>query len=263
MGVIVTTTRKNQEKLQNHAQALAQEFHISFIQREKTSLPYLTATYEAPVLVVGTTKLTLHFPGQEDDPFFFHPSMAELRIKALARGENDRMVEACSLQAGDTFIDATMGLGSDSLVASYVVGKTGRVYGIESHPVVAYLVAEGMKQLALTHATLHDELSRVAVNAGDHYEWLVTMEEDSADVIYFDPMFQKEVQGSSSIGPLRAFANTEEVSAATVEEACRVAKRRVVLKDHRSSDRFEVLGFTRLLRKHAHIHYGVIDLKKG
>lgn len=62
------------------------------------------------------------------------------RIRSLAHGERDRMIEVSGLSRGDTALDATLGLGIDSLVMSHVVGPEGRVIGIESSWYLARLL---------------------------------------------------------------------------------------------------------------------------
>lgn len=41
------------------------------------------------------------------------------------------MLRAAGLSEGDTFLDCTLGLGSDAIIASMAVGETGSVIGIE------------------------------------------------------------------------------------------------------------------------------------
>jgi hypothetical protein len=72
---------------------------------------------------------------------------------------------------------------------------------------------------------------------------LRSLPDKSADIVYFDPMFRIPVEESSSISPYRFIANPEPLSLEAVTEAVRVARRKVILKDHRDSPEFDRLGF--------------------
>ena len=61
-----------------------------------------------------------------------HGGMGVLRLRNVAGGGADNMVDACGLRSGDVFIDATAGQLSDALVAAQVVGAEGRVLAIEA-----------------------------------------------------------------------------------------------------------------------------------
>ena len=53
-------------------------------------------------------------------------------------------------------------------------------------------------------------------------------------------------------------ANHEPVSEVMIEEACRVARRRVVFKENARSLEFERLGFTKIMGgRYSKVHYGV------
>jgi hypothetical protein len=82
----------------------------------------------------------------------------------------------------------------------------------------------------------------------------------SVDIVYFDPMFRRPVLSSSALRPLRSQAEERPLSEAAVREAVRVARRRVVLKDHRDSGEFERLGFVRRRVSSSKVAYGVIDI---
>ena len=48
------------------------------------------------------------------------------RVKRLMRGEHDPFVQATQLESGMTVLDCTLGMASDSIVASYMVGESGK-----------------------------------------------------------------------------------------------------------------------------------------
>jgi 16S rRNA (guanine1516-N2)-methyltransferase len=69
--------------------------------------------------------------------------MALLRMINLNRGIQDRFLEATNLRPGDIFLDGTLGLASDSLIAAWAVGKTGQVIALEGSKLIHFLVSEG------------------------------------------------------------------------------------------------------------------------
>ncbi|MFZ7944193.1 hypothetical protein [Neobacillus sp. 19] len=98
------------------------------------------------VIVVGKDRVELFEKGSTL-PFFFHPNSAMFRIKRLLSGENDPFADAAQLTEGMTILDCTLGLASDAIVASFLVGKGGHVTGLEGHKYLAYIVQEGLKVL--------------------------------------------------------------------------------------------------------------------
>ena len=80
-------------------------------------------------------------------------------------------------------------------------------------------------------------------------------------MVYFDPMFRKPLTASNGISPLRSVANHAALSVEAVEEAKRVARSRVVMKEANGSEEFDRLGFKKIMGgKYSKVHYGVMDL---
>ena len=66
---------------------------------------------------------------------------------------------------------------------------------------------------------------------------------------------------SNGISPLRSVANHAALSVEAVEEAKRVARSRVVMKEANGSEEFGRLGFKKIMGgKYSKVHYGVMDL---
>ncbi len=82
-------------------------------------------------------------------------------------------------------------------------------------------------------------------------------------MVYFDPMFQISIESSNGLNSIREHAFFTELNEALIHEATRVARQRVVLKDHWKSVRFEKLGFTQHKRKTSLFHYGTIEVGDG
>ncbi|RXT15204.1 class I SAM-dependent methyltransferase [Ammoniphilus sp. CFH 90114] len=257
--MIITTSQRVNQELINKAQALAERVNGTFVSRRERSIRkfYIEEKIEQ-FLVVSKDRIQWYAEGNER-PFFFHPGMSAIRIKRLLGGDNDIMIQTCQLQSGDSMLDCTMGLGADSLVASFVVGETGRVVGIESEPMIALLVEEGLKELEL-FKELDEAARRIEVIAKHHLEVLQRLPSKSFDVVYFDPMFRQSIAESTSLQVLRGFANPSPLETTAIQEAVRVARRRVVLKERRDSREFDRLGFTMIYNENKEVAYGILEV---
>ncbi|WP_100331348.1 class I SAM-dependent methyltransferase [Bacillus xiapuensis] len=257
--MIISTAGKPDENLNMKAQRAADELGYPFIKRKKRSIHALQQEYQTGCLIVARDRLELYALGQEQ-PFFFHPNSAAFRVKRLLRGEEDPYIAAANLTAGMSVLDCTLGLASDCIVASLVAGAGGKVTGIEGHPLLAYIVSRGLKEWPAPCKELEGAMERIEVISSPYQEVLRSLPDNSYDVVYFDPMFAETVEQSEGIAGLRHFALYDHLSKDAVAEAMRVARKRVVLKDHFRSERFQQLGFQQQVRKTSAFHFGVIEL---
>jgi hypothetical protein len=256
--VFVTTAGRTNEMMTANARAIALELKADFVPRKKRSVSALQEIVKDDCLVVGKERLEL-FPLGAAEPFFFHPNSAMFRIKRLMKGENDPLVDAAKLQEGLSFLDCSLGLGSDSIVASFVVGKSGSVTGIEARPELAYLVTTGLKTWDSGYEVINHAMEKIHVVQAYSLEFLLAQENDSFDCVYFDPMFDESILESDGIRGLTHFAVYEGLSQEVIRQAIRVARKRVILKDHFRSKRFEDFGFNVHRRKTAKFHFGVME----
>ncbi|WP_019119214.1 class I SAM-dependent methyltransferase [Brevibacillus massiliensis] len=260
--MILTTGLEPSEETLEHAKALAKRFGIPIVPRRFDSLAALrrrSGTDE--IIVVSAKGVRLESPGAQ--PFFFHPNTAAFRIKRLERGDTDTMLSACQIKPGDGVLDATLGLGADAIVFAYAVGQSGRVVGIESQRTVALMVEDGLRRWSQGSEALIQAMRRVEVVAADHYAFLRQQPDRSWDVVYFDPMFQVGVDASSGIAALRPLANQEPLAKQVVQEALRVARRRVVLKEGKTSEYFRQFGFTPYRKKEHQVVYSYREVTGG
>ncbi|WP_339063116.1 class I SAM-dependent methyltransferase [Tepidibacillus marianensis] len=184
-------------------------------------------------LIIVERKHIKYYTAQDQQPFFFHPSMAILRINQLQKGDNDILVSLSKLKPDDSFLDCTLGLGSDSIVASYLVGERGRVVGVESQPVIAVIVEQGLQNGWKENHDIELAMKRIEVVTMNHLDYLYSLPDRSFDVIYFDPMFRQGFSKSSSMIPLRQVANSNSLAVETILQAKRIAKRAIVLKENK------------------------------
>ena len=257
---IVTTGRKAKNDAENLAVEIAEKLGIKFVQRESFSTDALKKIYDAEnVLIAKQNSLNLL---TENGELFFHPNTAHLRIKNLRQGLGDRLINATKISAGMKILDCTLGLGSDAVVESFVVGETGKVVALEINPVLAEIVRFGLKNFSADSPYILQAMRRIEVVTADYLDYLKTAEEKSFDAVYFDPMFRHALTKSSGINPLRPVADNRPLSVEAVREACRVAKNFVVMKENSRSEEFDRLGFKIADGgKYSSISFGVIDCK--
>ncbi|KEF37964.1 putative SAM-dependent methyltransferase [Schinkia azotoformans MEV2011] len=255
--IITTAGRTNNEMIQL-AIRYAALLQIPYISRRKLSVEEIMVQEKDDVLVVGQNRLDIYPLNHPHEPIFFHPNSAMFRVKRVLRGEADPLVYAAGLKEGMTFLDCTLGLGSDSIVASSVVGKTGRVVGIEGNRFIAFLLQHGLKTWESGSDEMNLAMSRIEVVQRNNLDFLKEQKNNSFDVVYFDPMFNMKIEESDGIKGLRNIALYTDILEETIAEAKRVANKRIVLKDYWKSTRFETFGFAVFRRKTAKFHFGVI-----
>lgn len=257
--MIVTTANSSSSELQRQSRSLADELGLRWVPRQSLSLKQLEAKYgESQFLMMTENGLRYNEVGRE--PLFYHPSMAMIRIKRLLKGETDKLINLSEAGPGDTVLDCTVGLGADAIVFSHVVGPAGKVMALESELVPYLLVREGLSHYRSDVSELNEAMRRIQVYFAEHLSYLRLLPDRSVDIVYFDPMFGKPVQSSSSMSPLRDVANDEPLTRDAVKEAARVARKKVLLKEHKDSREFEGLGFDRVVRTGSTTAYGVMDL---
>ncbi|WP_196594554.1 class I SAM-dependent methyltransferase [Pectinatus sottacetonis] len=258
-NIFITTGRKTDEVCFKKAKEIAAEKHIDFVSRTGKSLDKLSAEKNCDmVLLVKKDRLTIKTPGGE---LFFHPSMAQLRLKRLLKHEPDHMVEAMGLRMGMTVLDCTLGFASDAVISAFISGT--KVIGLESNLAVSIVVADGLKHYKSDIEDLQNAMHNIEVINTDCKEYLAAMPDKSVDVVYFDPMFRYPLKKSVSLQPLRGLANREAVDIGSIRQACRVARCRVVMKENSKSSEFKRLGFNKTCGgRYSSVRYGIIDLLK-
>ncbi|MFC0471970.1 class I SAM-dependent methyltransferase [Halalkalibacter kiskunsagensis] len=256
--MIVTTARKGADVLAEKAQTLSVELKSRFILREDASVQDLIYSYGEDILVVGINKVTL-YSKHGGHPFFYHPSSAMFRVKQFLKTGYDPLVSVAGLKSGMTFLDCTLGLASDSLVAQVAVGELGHVTGLEANLVLASIVRNGLKTWQDGSSLMLDAMKRIEVTHSHHSSYLANLPDHSFDVVYFDPMFDQHLSDSTAMRALKQFACHDDLTKDVINHALRVAKLRVVLKDHYESERFKKFGFHVIKRQHSAFHYGYIE----
>ncbi|WP_039044238.1 class I SAM-dependent methyltransferase [Sporosarcina sp. ZBG7A] len=256
--VLITTAGRPNEVTETRALAAQHALGYERIPRNKQSVKNLMVSNSCDLLVAGKERYELYRQTMSE-PFFFHPDTAAFRLKRLLKGETDPLVEMCQLEPGNSFLDCTLGLATDSIVASFAVGATGKVKGIEADPDVAFITATGLTQFQPKFQELKDAMQRISVVHESAPTFLTGLSDDTWDVVYLDPMFSQTISESSSFAPLRQVGVHGGLTEEWVSEARRVARKRVVVKAHFNDPVFEQFGFTQIIRPNTKFHFGFIE----
>ncbi len=243
-----------QRRLADH---LAGWFHCRLVRRGDRNLVQICADEGVDTVVVADKWPKVYLLEDPETPVFFHPGMGMMRIQRMERGETDRLVTAARLKPAETVLDCTLGAGSDTLALAYALGPLGRVISCEVEPVLERLFSYAKAHGFEPYTELEALANRIDVVHMHHLDWLRSLPDGFADVVYFDPMFRAESLGrSASMDALRGLTHPEPLSLEAVKEAKRVARQAVVVKERPHSGEFHRLGLVPD-KLRAKIAYGV------
>ncbi len=261
METVITTGGRPDENSLKYAKEAQLILGYAIIERKKRSIARIQGEYNSSVLVAGTDRYELFKVGTAH-PLFFHPNSAAFRLKRLQNDETDPLIEVSALKQGDTFLDCTLGFAADSIVASFVVGPEGIVKGIEGERNIAFLTKIGLQSFETKSTALKEAMGRIDVIQMEAITFLESQPDNSWDIVYLDPMFSERIEASSNFTPLRAVGLSNQLTEKWIQEAIRVSKRRVVVKDHFRSPVFKLFHFERIVRPNAKFHFGFISKKQ-
>ncbi len=229
----ITTSRRTDPELTERAREWAERLDRPFVPRGGRSLAAICEDEDVEaVLTVTSERVGLVFP-EDDVEYFFHPSMARTRIRNIKEGLGDPMVRAMELEPGDSVLDCTLGRATDATVASWAVGREGRVVGYEAQPLLAELTIHGLATYEIDGAGVQEAMRRIDARRGDCREILPAIDANFFGVVYFDPFFEEMVERSPAMKPLRRIGIHEPIGRETYQQAQRVASRAVVIKQRR------------------------------
>ncbi len=196
----------------------------------------VAAAGATPVLVLGSERADLYVAGR---CFRATVGMAFLRVLRASKGELDPLVGAAGLQRGDEILDATLGLGGDALVAAHATGT--RVLGVERSALLAAFTLCALRRLP-RHGEAPGRL--VEVVQGDHRALLAQLPSRSFDVVLLDPMFDQAGEAGPLFDLVRQNADHAPLDGETLQQAQRVARRGVLVKDAAPGHALVRLGLT-------------------
>ena len=260
MNCIITTIRKQSAAAEEMAHKIALILKIPYIERNGMAIDDMRCRFDVDTVIIATQ--THPIVSTTNGDYFFHLSMAEMRIKKLQKGECDHMISAMNLLPGQTVLDCTLGMGTDAIVANYIAGNHGQVIGLETSAIICLVTAWGLQHFI--NPTVQPEilaaLRSITVQQTDYSSYLKSIPDHSFDIVYFDPMFRHPVANSVNLKPLRELANKAPLSTEIIAEACRVAAQRVVIKEANGSPEFSRLGIAKITGgKYSSVQYGVIE----
>jgi hypothetical protein len=255
----LTTSAKGGAAQAEAAARLADQCGVCYIPRERHSLQRLREAHGLDYLVTVDAAMGVFM---EDPPLHWHPSMAIPRFRRLMEGGADVFLSAAAPSEGDSFLDCTLGLGADALIAAWAVGESGKVLGLEASPIIALVAGWGLGHEARKYerrkAPMAAVASRIDVQCKEAGEFLATQPDDTWDIVYFDPMFRTPRNQSDGINSLRPMACYEPFTDDVLAEARRVCRKRVVLKERWFSPLYERLGADLTVKtKYGPVAYGV------
>ena len=262
---ILTTAQKSNKAIQEEAKVLASSMHMTYIKRGKSSILALFDAHLCDyIAVLSGNGLTIHFPNNQQ--YSFHLSMAQLRILRLQRGEGDHLINAVQtiLNANHplgkeefSFLDCTIGLGSDSIVVSYAFPQA-KIKGLEGSLPIWLATSYGLAHYSHNVKSVTDALRRIEVSHDTFETYVPNLPDDSIDIIYFDPMFEVPVEESPQFKPLRGHTMESHIDDKIMEEAMRVASCGVIIKERPFSSVFQKYPPHKWVGgKYSRIGYGV------
>lgn len=222
------TTSKSKWALDSEMIGFCQEHGIPIIERQNKGVQKLLTEYGLDyLLVMENGELIAH---SQDNRLAYHPGMAAPRFKLWEQGKPETIITALALQPGERVLDCTMGLASDALLASALVGEAGVVTCLESSQLIYIITKYGLKHCTKGGLKLQAAMRRIEPIWGDYHAILPTLADASYDLVYFDPMFIKPREKSSGIAGLRDVADYYQLTETDLAQARRVAAKRVVVK---------------------------------
>lgn len=259
--MIITTSYEPSQMAVDFSKQLSVELQSKWVPRNNNSIRKLKEKHNMNGLWIVSNDMDIKYYHEVDQPaLFFHPSTALIRIKRLLRGEKDTLMECSGVSKGDSILDCTAGMASDSIVYSLVSGPSGKIIALESEIILYTLLKHGLKGYDSDLPPLNDAMKHIEIFHADHLAYLKDSQDKSMDIVYFDPMFRNPLEDSSALTPLRTVANPQPLTLESIKEAARVARKTVVLKEHRDSHEFARLGFNQVFITTSKIAYGVIEL---
>jgi len=259
-NTIITTSVGHRENLVAAAQSISEELDAPYYPRLHKGLPWLFTTTgaERAVVVESSGLALIHRNGPV---YRYHPNLGLIRLLNMLRGQRDLFADSVELNPGESILDCTVGFGCEAILASLIVGETGRVVGLESTPELALVTRRGLKTRVMTQDRLNSPMRRIEIVCADYRNYLNSIKRDEFDVIYFDPFFHERIDGSEiNIDPLMTFGNSAPLDVDSVVKAIDLAKKRVVVKhprNHALPGNLESLRSDIIFRRHGPIAYSV------
>ncbi len=227
---IAVAAETGDERVRLAAVSLARELGLPFIDGD----PTVTTRRPELLLVQTTERLELRETCRgAPRPIYVDFVGGPLGFRRLSgRSRRQPIAQAVGLCGRSlTVVDATAGLARDS----FLLACLGcRVTAIERSPVLAALVRDGIIRAEHHSTQLDAVLARFKLILGDARNVLRSMAgSDAPDTIYLDPMYPPDKKAAlvkKEMRVCRRLVGDDPDAGELFEAACRVAKKRVVVK---------------------------------
>lgn len=151
-------------------------------------------------------------------------------------GSGQMIAKAIGIQSGvrPTVLDATAGLGRDAFVLACLGCQ---VQMIERHPIVAALLADGLRRAHLD-AEVAAIVQRMPLLVGDAIQLMTTWSAEAPQVVHLDPMFPSREKSALVKKEMRLFkplVGADDDAPELLAAALALASHRVVVKRPRKA----------------------------
>ena len=255
MEVVVTTDRKPSFELVEDAKRLSEKLGTLYVKRRHKTIEEIKREFGKNVLVVKRdfNIVVYTLSGRR---LFFHPGLFKIRLLNYLRTGHEAMIDAMNLREGDNVLDCNLGLGQDALLSAFVSKR--EVVGVEKDPVIAEMVRRGLRTYVPKGKlkVAAGAFKRIVIVVGDNYEYLRKQGDKSFDIVYFSPMFINPKWHCDVMAPMREVAVKDFLTSELLEEAERVARKRVVIKINKGvKDLFPIFKTYNLKSSSTNVEY--------
>lgn len=181
-------------------------------------------------LLVGRSGLRL---AVGDRRHRWHDGLLHTRLEA---GWRHPLVRAMELKVGHRVLDSSLGLGTDARFMAHLTGRP--VLAVEAVPAIALLTSEGLARVG----------APIRVVMAEATAFMATLPAGCVDVVHGDPMFPAGTGLTHSLDGVRSIARNAPLGEAWLEQARRVARHRVVVRDVAGGTLLEEMGAPDVLR---------------
>lgn len=258
----VTGPRRQRDGDEALAEAAARELSVPYEPRLNRSFDKMIRALDVDALmIVSEVRRTIRL-ASGGNPLDFHCNTGVLRVRLTKHGAIDPLIRALEVGPGDTVIDATAGQCADALVIAHAVCPTGKVIALESSTALFGLISWGVREWRRNEKKVDESLDCMEVRWAHYLDELRRLPAKSVDAVYFDPMFKTPAKSNGPFETLRQLADPRPLTRDALDEACRVARNRVVVKDRRDAQTLHEFGLRIFegVRSNSPIRYGIIDL---
>lgn len=191
MVIDLFTENVHLAQAEQYAARLAERAVAANLQVVETINARFLRLHPVLALVVDDKGLWLSADGMKMQPDW----IAETARLKRASLKSEMIARACQLSEKPTLLDATAGLGHDSLLMAHLGAE---VTLVERHPIL-FTLLESAHAHALQDTYLANTAKRIHLVHADSADYLAQCMPDQFDVVYLDPMFPQRDQNQNAV----------------------------------------------------------------